>query len=360
MGDESLYQGILLANRFEVGGVESEGQFGFVFKGRDRLTNSDVAIKILKQGTDPGCQAEFLNEGILLDKLAPASHVVDLAGPPRNEETITLEHKGTSATIEFKFNYLVLEWMDGSIADLLPNRSELSWVQKLTLVRHIAKGVHQMHLREVYHRDMKCDNVLVRAARGSMYVVKVADLGRSRDAGKPAQFTPESYVRGRGHLLYAPPELLWGLGAHNSKSLFRQADIYLIGSALFEIVTGSSITAMAFGDPLGIVRNSINLSDTERRLDFGAKINQTRALYQPPLTFFEDLLPNNIKRDAVALVRQLCDPDPSLRDYRAKQRTRRIDPGLDWLLNKIDILIRISTVRTRPQSYRRTAGGDWK
>jgi serine/threonine protein kinase len=349
------FEGILLDNHIRIGDLEQSGQFGHVFRGKDERSGNEVAVKVLKAGTvDPSAHAEFLNEGELLEKLADCSNVVDLDGPPGRTETLpgTITTASGSQPIQLQIPYLVMEWMDVSLAEMLTRRDELEWHERLWLVRQVAKGVHQMHLKEVFHRDLKSDNILVRLGRKSTYIVKVADLGRSRDFRKPQQVVQEAYAFGRGHLLHAPPECLWGLATGNSRSAFRRFDLYLLGSVLFELTTGLSITSVVFPKPHDLVMNAQHLSEGERRADYEAAANAVRAQFVPAFTMFESQLPQNIQQEGSRLMRQLCDPRPDRRDYQGNRPRKQYEPGLNWLLMRLDILTRQCAPRQKPAAHR--------
>ncbi len=361
MPDRSLFEGIVLDGHIRVGPAVSEGAFGFVFQGRDEERQRDVAIKILKDGTTNHlAAAEMVNEGQLLEKLTDASNVVDLIGPPDRAGSIPATAQtpdGTDVQIKFQFPYLVLEWMDASLFELLPNRDVLPWGQRLTLVREIVKGVHQMHIHGIYHRDLKSDNVLVRLGRRTEIVVKVADLGRSRDVRDPPAGPQDAYWFGKGHLLHAPPECLWGLGIGDDPVAFRRFDLYLIGSILFELATGSSITNFAFPNPFAVVQESSTIPVTDRPVQYEASANTVRSQFAPAFTMFEESLPKPIRGEGGRLLRQLCDPRPERRDVAGNRPRLVRQPGLNWLINRMDILIKISNSQVKTLGAHGTASG---
>ena len=264
---------------------------------------------------------------------------------------------GSRTEFELEFPYLILEWMDISMVEMLSRRDELEWHERLSLVRQIAHGVHQMHLREVFHRDLKCDNVLVSVGRRSSYIVKVADLGRSRDFRSSPLIPEEHYAFGRGNFLHAPPECLWGLGSGNSLASFRRYDLYLLGSVLFELATGVSITSVVYPRPKEIMSNVEPLSLDERRIQYGDAANIVRSHFAPAFTMFEDELPSWIRKEGSQLMRQLCDPRPEQRDFRSYRLRKEYRPGLAWLLTRLDVLARMCSPRSDVQRTRRQQGG---
>jgi serine/threonine protein kinase len=84
--------------------------------------------------------------------------------------------------------------------------------------------VHHMHSQGLMHRDLKLSNLLI--TRGG--VLKVADLGSIRDAGRTTLRLTTAVVT----LWYRAPELLMGAASYNSS-----IDIWSIGCLLVELVS---------------------------------------------------------------------------------------------------------------------------
>ena len=248
--------------------------------------------------------------------------------------------------VEVPISYIVLELADACLADLLADRHLLAWEERLLLLRHVVKGVHQMHLQGIVHRDLKSENALVFAIPREGFTTKIADLGRSRDLNQPVRFVAQDYLIGRGDWRFAPPEFLWWLGADDPTS-FRQADLYLLGSVLFELGTGQGVTSMAFGDVLAVLNATAVLDPAVRAREYRARLSEIRARYAPPFRLFADEIHLVLRYEAVGLLRQLCDPDPARRETRFRADRANGTWGLEWILRRIDILRKLAHMNKR-------------
>jgi serine/threonine protein kinase len=329
--DHGLYLGVVLDNRFEVQEFRAEGGFSFVFKGFDRERRTDVAIKVLKLGANPSATLEFENEARLLQLLQQVSHVVDFIATGQGSIPATVR-PGPGGVVNLPVPYTVLEYADAGLDELIVMREQLPFAKSLELFRHVVLGLHQMHAHGVVHRDLKAENCLVFERRGRG-VVKLTDLGRSKRLSEPQRFAAEDYVTGRGDLRYAPPEFLWGQGWADETSM-RRADLYLVGSVLFELVMGQAITAVAFGPgaAVNVARWARCASPDERDRAFRAMVKEVAARYQPVFSLFDAQIPGSVRQPIGQLLRQLCNSDPELREHRG--RSGLADKDLDWVLFK--------------------------
>lgn len=67
--------------------------------------------------------------------------------------------------------------MLGNLAQFIAaNKGRMKWKQKLTFLLHIARGVQYLHSKNIIHRDLKAENVLV----DSNLICKLTDFGLSK------------------------------------------------------------------------------------------------------------------------------------------------------------------------------------
>lgn len=320
---------------YALGEFIADGNFGFVFEATHIETGRVVAAKILSPSADFGDTAEFRREGQLLAELRKASNVVTIFETAHDQMPLTLSD-GTSGVVPLTFRYHILELASGCLEELVVAKDKIGFREALELWRGIVLGVHQMHLKQVVHRDIKSSNCLLFVRTKNSVVSKIGDLGRSRSLRTHAQFSPEEYIHGRGDLRFAPPEYLWMQGDQTALGQ-KLADIYGLGSLLFEMLTGHGITAFALGLHHQVIQKAIEATKAGIRLDLATLSGK----YIPAMDLFAACLPKSISKPGVDLLRQLCDPKPERRLPKVgPMHERQRSNGLEWLLRRADILIK--------------------
>lgn len=323
------------------------GSFGLVFEVTNVKTGSQFAMKVLIPYSDAGATADFDGEGLLLGKLNKCSNVINLIESRTASIPVQLPN-GPSVHLPFKFH--VLSLASGALDEVLSDpvhRNSVPWLERLSHWRGTIKGVHQMHLHTVAHRDLKSSNCLL-MLRGGETEMRIADLGRSKDFSNPASLQLQDYLSGRGDRRFAPPEYLWLQGGDTERD-FRNADLYGLGSLFVELATGQPMTALAIGD-------WANAFEQGKR-DYLAGTHRDLATLRPQFRRaaeeMAEELPAVIRHEAVTLIRQLCDPVPAERQPRRFPGRRFVpDDGLPWLLRRADILSRRLSVETRIPNYK--------
>jgi serine/threonine protein kinase len=347
-GSEALL-GQIIDGRWEVVRLIRRSNFGAVYEGRKLPSGEPCAIKILESGTSsPSNLADFDVEGDLLELLAGCTQIIDLLGRGRHRLTATVPMPGgRTAPIMIEFPYIVLELADASLADLIAYRHRLPWPDRLELFRDITKGLHQMHQRRVVNRDVKSDNVLVLGISAKRADAKISDLGRSRDTRSAPRVAAEIYDFMRGDPAFSAPELIWGLGSAAPDSA-RLADLYLLGSVLFEFGAGVGLTALAVPDPLAIVNAAAALSPAERQREYAANLTHLRQALEVGYAQFEEELPNPIRHQGAALLRILTDVEPQAREPQSYSGRALAEPwDLQWILRRIDRMLHQLAIEER-------------
>lgn len=320
-------------DQFQLRDFRASGQFSLVFEAQDTTNSNDVALKVLTPVQDAGALFEFQREGELLQSLDKSSNVVDLL--KTNVVAIDVQTQ-QGLTVPLSFHYHALELATGVLEEIVLARHKVNLRERVQLWRCVVRGVHQMHRRQIVHRDIKSSNCLVFPDNDVKERVKVADLGRGADTKLPHHFGPQDYLTGRGDYRFAPPECLF-MQAGSDRKACKNIDVYGLGSLLFELVTGQGITSLALGYGPDIVRQALNQAASGRTID----LSSLRDKYADAFVLFDEELPRVIRHSAGSLLRQLCDPVPDARLPKVRFGPRSVTDGdLEWLLKRADILIK--------------------
>ena len=191
-----------LAGRFELLGELGRGGMGVVLRARDRRTGTLVALKLLLEAgqASPLRRERFQREAALAARL---------------------DHPGLVRTLahgeEHGVPWVASELVEGArtLDQVLPT---LSLVERVTLVRDVARALGHAHGRGVVHRDVKPENVLVdqlgRARVTDFGLGVAADQARLTRTGTALgtpHFMPPEQVTGAREA-QGPPSDVWSLG----------------------------------------------------------------------------------------------------------------------------------------------------
>lgn len=342
--EANFFLGQTLSGRYRVREFINSGNFSLVFRAEDQVEGDRVAVKVLKPMARPEDHVEFDNEAHLLETLKTASNVLDLRDIGADTVPATAGNTGLHVPLPTKF--MVLELAEKSLADIVVNRADIDWLNRLLLFRGVAKGTHQMHLRRVVHRDGKADNVLL-VKENQSFIAKIGDLGRSKSLNEAPRFRPEDYLHGRGDLRFAPPEFLWLLGDQSADCWLR-ADLYQLGAMFFELGTGIGLTALIFGDPRKVASAASLLPPAARSSHFRSRLAHIGARFEAAYAVLYGELPASIRYESLALVRALTHPDPRQRGI-TRFRVSGPPRSLEWVLRRVDI-ITLQLKRARRQN----------
>ncbi|KAL5781493.1 hypothetical protein ACOSP7_006522 [Xanthoceras sorbifolium] len=225
------------------------GTFGTVYHGKWRGT--DVAIKRIKKSCFSGRSSEqerltkdFWREAQILSKLHHPNVVAFYGVVPDGPG-------GTMATVT---EYMV----NGSLRHVLVRKERsLDRRRKLMIAMDAAFGMEYLHLKNIVHFDLKCDNLLVNLRDTQRPICKVGDFGLSR-------IKRNTLVSGgvRGTLPWMAPELLNG----SSSRVSEKVDVFSFGIAMWEILTGEEPYANLHCGAIigGIVSNTLRPPIPER------------------------------------------------------------------------------------------------
>ncbi len=192
-----------------------EGGMGAVFLGYDGRHDRQVALKVLNESL-AGSQS-------YIDRFYREARSGGLLNHPNIVRTYNAGQDRATGK-----HYLVLEYVDGPSAQtLLQTQGRLSVGDAVHLALDVARALEHAHSRNIVHRDIKPDNILV--ARSG--VAKLGDLGLAKRTDEASHLTAAR--QGFGTTAYMPYEQ-----AINAKYADGRSDIYALGATLYHLVTG--------------------------------------------------------------------------------------------------------------------------
>jgi len=187
------------------------GATGSVFKARDTMLDTWVALKLLKPEYAANQSAlDRVRQEILLSR--------DLAHPNILRVYHLASYEGGT--------YITMQWIrGGTLADRISESGALPTPEVLGIASKLASALASAHGRNVLHRDIKPGNILM-DEDGEPYL---ADFGLARLIGEQG-LTQHGVFVGTPH--YASPEQV-ALGPLDERS-----DLYALGLVIYEMATG--------------------------------------------------------------------------------------------------------------------------
>ena len=187
------------------------GATGSVFKARDAMLDTWVAVKLLKPEYTANRNAlERVRQEIVLSR--------DIAHPNILRVYHLASYEGGT--------YLTMQWIKGgTLADVIAERGTLPIPEVLTLATKLSSALAVAHSHNILHRDIKPGNILV-DEHGEPFL---ADFGLARLIGGHA-LTQHGVFVGTPH--YCSPEQV------TLEELDERSDIYALGLVIFEMATG--------------------------------------------------------------------------------------------------------------------------
>ncbi|MFF0221670.1 serine/threonine-protein kinase [Streptomyces sp. NPDC004629] len=203
---------MLIAGRYRPHTALGRGAMGEVWRARDEVLGTDVAIKfLLAQSSDATATARFRLEAQTAGRL-DHPHVVGVLDFGAHDGRL----------------FLVMELVDGdSLAHVLSTEGTLPPERVARIAAEAAAGLAAAHQQGIVHRDIKPGNLLL-AADGSL---KIGDFGIARFMDDPAAgLTATGQIVGTS--LYLAPERALGRPAG------PPSDVYSLGCVLYQLLIG--------------------------------------------------------------------------------------------------------------------------
>jgi serine/threonine-protein kinase len=192
-----------------------QGGMGSVYLAYHEVLGQQVAIKVLPD--------QLAGKQDLVDRFYREAKSGALLNHPNIVRTMLVGQDQVTNK-----HYLVLEYIDGPSAHaILDQNGHLSVGDAVHIVLDIARALEHAHSRNVIHRDIKPDNILITQSG----VCKLADLGLAKRMDEASHLTFVGKAFGTSY--YMPYEQ-----AMNVKKADFRSDIYALGATLYHLLTG--------------------------------------------------------------------------------------------------------------------------
>ena len=199
-----------IAGRYELQEQLGEGGMGVVWRALDVKTGSHVAIKLMKDISDPVAVELFTKEWRALAEISHPN-IVEV----RDVDVIDENRQ--------KKPFFVMPLLRGStLADLIADASARLTLERIVeITSHVCRGLQAAHQRGLVHRDLKPSNIFVMDDD----TAKIIDFGVVHLAGS------KSVTGQKGTFQYMSPEQA------QLRPITPASDLFSLGVILYEALT---------------------------------------------------------------------------------------------------------------------------
>ncbi|HEY1126850.1 MAG TPA: Stk1 family PASTA domain-containing Ser/Thr kinase, partial [Actinomycetota bacterium] len=202
----------LLGGRYLVESELGRGGMATVFKGTDTVLGRQVAVKVLSRqySGDANFVTRFRREA-------------QAAASLNHPNLVSVYDTGTDDGVHF----IVMEFVEAkTLADYLAGGGRIMPERSIEIAEAVCDALSVAHAHGIIHRDIKPANIMI-TSKGD---VKVTDFGIARVISGADTLAQTAAVLGTAS--YLSPEQA------QSQPVDQRSDIYSLGVALYEMVTG--------------------------------------------------------------------------------------------------------------------------
>ncbi|MCQ2562888.1 MAG: Stk1 family PASTA domain-containing Ser/Thr kinase [Mogibacterium sp.] len=201
----------VLSGRYELLEKIGDGGMAVVYKGKDKLLNRFIAVKILRP--------EFTKDATFVENFKRESQAAAGLSHPNIVGVYDVGREGN-------INYIVMELIEGdTLNKIIEREAPMDYRKVIDISKQVASALRIAHKNKIIHRDVKPHNIMIT----NDGVVKLADFGIAR-AVNDATLSTGSKIVGSVH--YFSPEQARG------NYVDERSDIYSLGIVMYEMLTG--------------------------------------------------------------------------------------------------------------------------
>jgi len=211
-----------IEGKYEILEKMREGGMGAVYRVRHRLLDEVRVIKVMRPhlAADPTLRARFLHEA----KVAIRMRNRNLA----QLYDFTVDDDG--------YAFIVMEYIQGpTLVELLKTGGPPSLGFTLEIAVQALDVLGYLHRKNVVHRDIAPDNLILTRDEEQRPLVKLIDLGIARSIKSDENLTAVGTFLGK--VRYSSPEQLT---AREGDAVDCRSDLYSLAIVIYELLTGRS------------------------------------------------------------------------------------------------------------------------
>jgi len=230
--------GTVLSGRYKLEAKLGSGGMSTVYLARDSTLDRAVAVKVMHR--------EMSEQADQLERFRQEARAVAKLSHPNVVAVIDAGEDGGHP-------YIVFEYVEGeTLKQRIARLGPLDTQEALAYAIEIARGLTVAHARNMVHRDIKPQNVLIDAEGRA----KLTDFGISRQLEQDGM-TATGRVLGTTD--YVAPEQAMG------RAVDPRSDIYSLGVVLYEMLTGQ--VPFQADSQVGVAMKHVNeeLPDVQQR-----------------------------------------------------------------------------------------------
>jgi len=263
---------------------KKRGCFSLVFTATHKVTEDKVVLKFYDptHTTDEYRLSCFKREPEILKVLKGKKRCLQLVNDLTSFKFHIEISEGKTLTVNAE--YFVTECVNEEVDSYFLSQQNYETVQKIKLFRQILLSVKMIHQYDIFHRDIKPDNI--RMTDLTMDEVKLIDFGTAAEYASIKLL--KEYGQQVGAPAYAPPEAF--LGFSGERDIAFLADNYALGCLLFELFnTDNYYAKLMESTPFIKILHAMSLdlstcgSRDEKRLAYKKMVSELCGTFTPPL-----------------------------------------------------------------------------